>query len=358
MSGAAATLWKTRMLAFYLPQFHPIPENDQWWGRGFTEWTNVARAKPLFRGHYQPHIPADLGFYDLRLPEVRKAQAQLAAAHGVEGFCYWHYWFSGKRLLERPFEEVLRSGQPDFPFALAWANESWSRRWLGEERDILQKQAYSADDDRAHARWLAHAFSDRRYIRLEGRPLFLVYRPADLPDAVATTTIVREVCRAEGAGDPFLVGINAHCKHVDCRTIGFDDTLDFEPQLSVLPGLLNDGPSLIKLAQNLRLGLPSARLKICDDLDARRAMRAHRPSWPTFPSLFVGWDNTPRRGRNGMIITGSTPERFEAALNVVVDDVCNRPANQRLVFLNAWNEWAEGNHLEPDLDSAADTSKR
>ena len=263
-------LWKARMLAFYLPQFHPIPENDRWWGHGFTEWTNVARATPLFRGHYQPHVPADLGFYDLRLAEARAAQARVASAHGIEGFCYWHYWFHGQRLVERPFEEVLCSGEPDFPMALAWANESWSRRWLGEERDILQEQIYSAEDDRAHARWLAKAFGDRRYVRVEGRPLFLIYRPSDLPDAHATTTTLREVCRAEGVGEPYLVGINAHATHVDCRALGFDDTLHFEPQLGVLPDFNKDKASLGKLARNERLGVTSARLKVYDYEEARK----------------------------------------------------------------------------------------
>ncbi len=154
-----------RLIAFHLPQFHPIPENDAWWGKGFTEWTNVARARPLFRGHYQPRHPADLGYYDLRLPETRAVQAELAQTYGIEGFCYWHYWFHGYRLLERPVEEILASGQPDFPFCLAWANESWSRSWLGDDREVLVEQSYSEKDDVAHAHWLAAVFDDPRYIR-------------------------------------------------------------------------------------------------------------------------------------------------------------------------------------------------
>src|ERR671916_3063151 len=146
-----------RLIAFYLPQFPPTPQNDEWWGKGFTEWTNVSKAKPLFAGHYQPHVPANLGFYDLRVPEARQAQANLARRYGIEGFCYWHYWFEGKRLLETPFNEVLSSGQPDFPFCLAWANETWSKRWLGENKDILQEQTYSLKDDLAHIRWLMKA---------------------------------------------------------------------------------------------------------------------------------------------------------------------------------------------------------
>jgi lipopolysaccharide biosynthesis protein len=187
-----------RFIAFYLPQYHPIPENDEWWGRGFTEWMNVSRAKPLFDGHYQPHLPAKLGFYDLRVPEVRQAQADLARRHGIEGFCYWHYWFEGKRLLERPFNEVLSSGQPDFPFCLAWANETWSRRWLGEDKDILQEQTYSLEDDLDHITWLMEAFADPRYIRVHGRPLFLIYKPFDLPDPERTTETFRSECVRNG----------------------------------------------------------------------------------------------------------------------------------------------------------------
>ncbi|MDQ1479597.1 MAG: hypothetical protein QOI44_458, partial [Actinomycetota bacterium] len=188
---------RARVLAFYLPQFHPIPENDLWWGPGFTEWTNVAQAQAAFAGHYQPHLPGELGFYDLRLPETRSAQAALASEHGIEGFCYWHYWFSGRRLLERPFDEVLASGEPDFPLCLAWANESWSRRWMGDGKDLLLAQEYSLADDIEHARWLAHAFADPRYVRIGDRPVFLVYRPRDLPSARRTTDIIRrEVTRA------------------------------------------------------------------------------------------------------------------------------------------------------------------
>src|SRR5262245_48407283 len=197
------------LIAFYLPQYHPIPENDAWWGKGFTEWTNVSKARPLFRGHDQPRRPTDLGYYDLRVPETRFAQAELARAYGLEGFCYWHYWFEGRRLLERPFNEVLASGEPDFPFCLAWANETWSRRWLGEERDILMKQGYSTEDDRNHGRWLTRAFADPRYIRIGGRPVFLIYRPFDLPEPRATTDAFRGACVKEGLPEPHLIGVDA-----------------------------------------------------------------------------------------------------------------------------------------------------
>ena len=169
-------------LAFYLPQYHPIPENDEWWGKGFTEWINVTRARPLFPGHYQPHVPGELGYYDLRVPEVREAQAELARSHGIYGFVYYHYWFHGKRLLERPFDEVLSSGAPDFPFALCWANEEWTRNWDGRTGRVLMPQEFSDQDDLDHIRWLLTAFADHRYIKIDGRPLMLIYRPAQLPD--------------------------------------------------------------------------------------------------------------------------------------------------------------------------------
>jgi lipopolysaccharide biosynthesis protein len=318
-----------RLIAFYLPQFHPVPENDSWWGKGFTEWTNVARAMPLFPGHYQPRLPSDLGYYDLRVPEVREKQAELARRFGIEGFCYWHYWFHGTRLLERPFEEVLASGEPDFPFCLSWANETWSRRWLGEERDVLLAQTYSDEDDRNHARWLVQAFADPRYLSVDGRPLFLVYNPADLPRPETTTAVIREESLRHGLADPYLVGVCSHSQR-DWRHHGFDANLDFEPQLGVLPGPLEDG------------------LKIYDYTLARERMVSRARDYSSIPCVLVSWDNTPRRGNDGIVFINSTPEAFEAGLRDAIASVEDEPAGRRLVFVNAWNEWAEGNHLEPD----------
>ncbi len=345
---ATGNVTKARLIAFYLPQFHPIPENDEWWGKGFTEWTNVARARPLFRGHYQPHVPGDLGFYDLRLPEARAAQAELAGEYGIEGFCYWHYWFHGKRLLERPFNEVLSSGQPDFPFCLAWANELWSRRMVAEEGDVLQDQTYSPEDDRNHIRWLVQAFADPRYIQVGGRPLFLVYIPCDLPEPNRTTDLFRGECVRHGLPEPYLLGINGHHPDVDYRDLGFDGTLDFQPELGVLPDFLDDGAKLSKLLRNGLAGVASANLKVYDYTTARRLMTKHR-SFPVYPCIFVGWDNTPRRGSNGIIMIKSSPEAFESGLSALVQAQSGKPYDDRLVFINAWNEWAEGNHLEPDL---------
>src|SRR5437667_7337089 len=219
-----------RAIAFYLPQFHPIPENDAWWGKGFTEWSNVVKAKPLFRGHYQPHLPADLGFYDLRLPETRQAQADLARQYGIYGFCYYHYWFNGQRLLGRPLDDVLASGKPDFPFCLCWANENWTRRWDGRERELLMEQRYSDDDDRAHMRWLAEAFGDERYIRVNNKPLFLVYRASRIPDPLRTTTIWRDEAQRLGFGDLYLCRVESFAdERDDPLRIGFDAAVEFQP---------------------------------------------------------------------------------------------------------------------------------
>lgn len=322
---------KARVIAFYLPQFHPIRENDKWWGKGFTEWSNVTKAQPLFNGHYQPHIPANLGFYDLRVPETRKAQADLARRHGIEAFCYWHYWFKGRRLLERPFDEVLASGEPGFPFCLAWANESWSRRWLGEERETLLKQTYSDADDVRHARWLVRAFADKRYVRIRGRPVFLIYQPNHLPKPKATISAIRAECVRVRIPDPYLVGIASHAIN-DFRQLGFDANLNFEPQLGAIPGSLTDDG-----------------LKIYDYASARRQMANRKGDFPSHPCIVVSWDNTPRRGDRGIVFINSTPGHFEEGLREVVAGVRRKPLEERLVFVNAWNEWAEGNHLEPDL---------
>ncbi len=341
-----------RLIAFHLPQFHPVPENDRWWGKGFTEWTNVARARPLFRGHDQPRLPADLGYYDLRLPEARAAQAELARNHGIEGFCYWHYWFHGERLLERPVNEILASGQPDFPFCLAWANESWSRNWLGDahDRNILVQQSYSDEDDRTHARWLARAFADPRYIRIHGRPLLVVYKPKALPDPRRTTDTFRGECMRLGLPEPYLVGVDAHCFGTDLREFGFDMTEHHEPQLGVLaPDVFTDAALRSKLQRNLMRGILSSTFKIYSYAKATALMARVRPKFPHFPCCFVGWDNTARRGRNAIVMVGSTPELFRGQLSMMARSVRHKDPEERVVFINAWNEWAEGMYLEPDM---------
>ena len=336
-----------RAIAFHLPQFHPIPENDEWWGKGFTEWTNAVKATPQFSGHYQPHLPADLGFYDLRLPEARAAQAELAANYGIYGFCYYHYWFSGRRLLGRPLDEILDSGQPDFPFCLCWANESWTRGWLGQDQQVLISQSYNSDEELRHAFWLANVFADPRYVRKDGRAIFLVYRPGNLPEPRSLIETLRTACNKNGDKDPYLIGVDAHHVGQDFRNNGFDATLAFEPQLGALPGAFDDAFSLRKLWRNLRLGVLSGKLKVYDYTEARQKMLSLLRPFPTIPCVFVGWDNTPRRGPKGLIVVNSSPQTFGSALEVEVTKLRTSSDSDPILFINAWNEWAEGNHLEP-----------
>jgi glycosyltransferase involved in cell wall biosynthesis len=327
-----------RLVALYLPQFHPIPENDAWWGEGFTEWNNVSSAKPLFPGHYQPHVPADLGFYDLRLPETRQAQADLAREFGIHGFCYYHYWFHGKELLERPFAEVLASGEPDFPFCLCWANEPWSRRWDGREDDVLQPQRYSQKDDLAHIRSLLPALGDRRAITIAGRPLFIVYQARDLPDPARTVDTWRREVEREGLGEPYLVAVETGWDEGwDATTMGFDAKLMFRPQFTHLrktPWLQVEGPDAIEVHDYGR---------------SWPALAAPEPvSYPHYEMVCPSWDNSPRAGERAVVLHDSTPAAYGEWLAEVLDRAARRPEEERLVFVNAWNEWAEGCHLEPD----------
>jgi len=323
---------RARAIAFYLPQFHPIPENDEWWGRGFTEWVNVAKAKPLFPGHYQPHLPADLGFYDLRLPEARQAQADLAREYGIHGFCYYHYWFNGKRLLERPFDEVLASRHPSLPFCLCWANENWTRRWDGQDDQILVDQTYSENDDRAHIRWLLRAFRDERYIRIGGRPLFLVYRANKLADPMKTTAIWREEARRSGVGDLYLCRVESFADERDDPTIiGFDAAVEFQPDWCNY-----DVPRRVRGHNVYEFSL------VVDQM-----LRKGAPAYKRFPCVMPSWDNSPRRRAGATIFRGSTPALYEKWLKAATRKVVAAGAEEPIVFINAWNEWAEGNHLEP-----------
>ena len=346
-----------RAIAFHLPQFHPIPENDKWWGKGFTEWTNVVGARPLFPGHYQPHLPADLGFYDLRLSEARAAQAELAASYGIFGFCFYHYWFNGRQVLERPVNEVWKSGEPDFPFCLCWANENWTRQWDGLNSHVLLEQRYSAADDLSHIRSLIPLFLDRRYIRIADRPLFLVYRTSRLPEPEKTAAAWRREAERAGLNGLFLVRVESFSdEYGDPRNIGFDSSLEFQPRWSVL------SKSRIwrrKWWHRRRLRTVETAFYdnvVCDYEDlVKDALATHVPAYPRIPCVCPGWDNSPRRKHGATIFINSTPEIYERWLLEVVN---RRRASittsenagitqDSFVFINAWNEWAEGNHLEP-----------
>jgi lipopolysaccharide biosynthesis protein len=340
-SGANIDRSRTKLIAFYLPQYHPIPENDEWWGKGFTEWTNVVKARPLFRGHYQPHLPADLGFYDLRLTEAREAQAALAKKYGIYGFCYYHYWFNGRRLLERPFNEVLNSGNPVFPFCLCWANENWTRRWDGREQQILMEQTYSPQDDLNHIRWLVRAFLDPRYIRVEGKPLFLVYRVGNLPSPAQTAQVWRDEARKAGVGEIFLCSVESNFagSQLNPSSIGFDAAVEFQP--SSLPAALG------KRAWGRLLRTLGSKATIKYAEVVRRAMQAEAPSYLRFRCVTPSWDNTARRKAAATVLAGSSPEQYSQWLSCALRESPRLQNGDKFLFVNAWNEWAEGNHLEP-----------
>ena len=329
----------------YLPQYHQIPENDKWWGEGFTEWTNVRKAQPRFDGHYQPHIPRELGYYDLRNPKVHVQQAELAKAYGIGGFCYYHYWFNGKRLLEHPFNEILASGKPDFPFCLCWANENWTRRWDGEEREVLMAQDHSHEDDLEHINSLIPAFRDKRYIRVNGRPLFLVYKTNLLPDPKKTAEIWREAARKAGIGELYLVRIENHFKGYDPppHEIGFDAATEFAPYWGCCGEKVSDRVEMYDEYRN------------CNPLvyDYDRIMLGmlgrSKPEYKMFRGVFPSWDNSARRKNDPVMFVNSSPEKYAFWLSQVARyTLQNFQGDERLIFINAWNEWGEGCHLEPD----------
>ncbi len=338
-----------KLIAFYLPQFHPIPENDEWWGKGFTEWTNVAKARPLFKGHYQPRIPADLGFYDLRVPEVRSAQAELARYAGVYGFAYWHYWFAGRRILQRPFTEVLFSKSPDFPFCLAWANETWSGIWHGNPERILIEQTYPGKEDhKEHFKCVLPAFLDDRYIRVDGRPVFYIYSPFKFPELEAFMGLWNELARESGLSGIYFIGrANDETQCLLLSKMGFD---------GIQTNWLNDAMKKVNRARFIvdRLSRHfsdnNLMLDIWDYTDIspflNNALDRNRGIHPT---ILSGWDNTPRSGKNGRILKNFSPSAFATHVERVANHVSDKPHNDNLVFLRSWNEWAEGNYVEPDL---------
>ena len=330
-----------KLLAYYLPQFHPIPENDRWWGEGFTEWTNVARATPAFPGHNQPDFPGPLGFYDLRVPEVLRRQVAMAKHHGIAGFCFHYYWFSGKRLLELPLERYLRDPACDLPFCLNWANENWSRRWDGKEQEILMRQEHSPEDDRAIMRDLMRYFADPRYIRVAGRPVLLVYHAALLPDMAVTLQRWRQCCKEYGEASPYCVMVQSFSNH-DPRQYGFDAAAQFPPHLSQnsagfrTTSIRGMTPNFVGTV----IAYEEMREQTLAGLDA---------PFPLFPCVCPGWDNTPRRGNAATIYAGATPAKYANWLRRACEFAAKTlPEDRTFVFVNAWNEWGEGAHLEPN----------
>ncbi len=332
---------KARIIAFYLPQYFPIPENDEWHGKGFTEWTNVTKAKPMFRGHYQPILPSELGFYDLRVPETRDVQAELAQEYGVEAFCYWHYWFGeGKRILERPFKEVLESGKPDFPFCLAWANASWTGIWYGMEKTQLLEQKYLGEhDDTEHFYSLLDAFKDPRYLRVHNKPLFFMYAPTDHPYMTEFMKLWQKLALKEGLDGIYFVGAT----YAEYDLPGFDGSARIDPFEIPKQSKFNRLLSLMK--QHL-FGYPRRIIQYDDVIKAleKKTLRENE-----YPVITPNWDNTARSGTRGSVIVNANPEKFGLMIRNALKKIEHRKPDEKIIFVEAWNEWAEGNYLEPDI---------
>jgi len=346
-----------KTIAFYLPQFHPTPQNDEWWGPGFTEWTNVAKARPLFRGHYQPDIPADLGFYDLRLPETREAQAELAKQHGIHGFCYWHYWFAGTSMLERPFNEVLNSGKPDFPFCLAWANHTWSRIWEGLSEKILIEQTYPGmEDHKNHFYSLLESFKDDRYIKIDGKPLFLIFDPMSIPESKLVLDYWRELAQLSGLKGLYIVASLEDVLSVDLEV--------WDPKVHGFDAVTVSNQTAIAHAKEVTNNIRTKLKKIWHKLPYFNNRPFHiyryKDALPYFfasttndtkyhPCIVPNWDNTPRHGKKGVVLLKPTPELFRLQVREAILRVFNKKDDRSLIFIKSWNEWAEGNYLEPSI---------
>ena len=361
---------KARIIGLYLPQYHPIPENDEWWGKGFTEWNNVVKARPLFRGHYQPHLPADLGFYDLRLPEVREQQAELAREAGLEGFCYYHYWFgNGRQLLQRPFEEVLASGKPDFPFCLCWANHDWtSKTWekgSSLRRDtMIMKMEYSREDYVAHFNYVLPAFRDPRYITVDGKPLFAVWQPKGIPDCREFIDLWQQLARENGLKGIHFVGQTENTgKAIEGQKANY---FSADMAKEYYQSILNMGFDAVMSQGFLRAtGLAKGRRRMMLEMLAFKTFRptyskidyshlmdnyyVEEDRWENvYPTLLPQWDRTPRAGKKTFLLTDSTPERFQHYTEKAIKLVSNKQPEHQILFLKAWNEWGEGDYVEPD----------
>lgn len=338
---------KIKVIAYYLPQFHPIPENDEWWGKGFTEWTNVAKAKPLFRGHEQPKVPADLGFYDLRLPEVREAQTELAKEAGVSAFCYWHYWFgNGKRLLERPLREVVESGTPDFPFCLAWANHTWMKKtWNSDvsrlSKEVLIEQKYPGEKDiDDHFFSLLSTFKDRRYFKINNKLVFVIYNIKELPNADLFIDRWQELALINNLPGFYFI---AHTFDVEFNMNKYKkiDAINLH--------LLHEAFKETKLKAVISL-LLKRPLNVIDYSKAMKFWESDLFKQPKiYPTIYPNWDTSPRLGKTAAILKNSNPDIFAKHIDNIFNLINKKESEDKVVFLKSWNEWAEGNYLEPDL---------
>lgn len=369
---------KARVIALYLPQFHPTPENDRWWGPGFTEWTNVAKAKPLFRGHQQPRIPADLGFYDLRLPETREQQAQLAREAGVEGFCYYHYWFgNGRQLLERPLQEVVASGKPDFPFCICWANHTWSnktweRKSAVQKNSVLMEQTYpGTEDDIAHFNTLLPMFKDRRYMTVDGKLIFAIYDPFGFKNVQQFIATWRRLAEENGLPGFHFIGMTPSTLTVRTAPDGTRQRVmpNLESSAEIYRRVLDLGFDAVNSLGKRRgemfyegkwkniaktvlrhIGFPTGSMRY----DYERTVRnyfAPEDTWENvYPSILPQWDRTPRVASMDGVYVNATPEKFENHIRQALSLIKDKQPEHRILFLKSWNEWGEGNYVEPDME--------
>lgn len=345
-----------KTIAFYLPQYRPTPHNDEWWGKGFTEWTNVAKAPKLYRGHYQPHIPADLGFYDLRLPEVRRQQAELAKEAGVFGFCYYHYWFgNGHVELDETLQEVVELGEPDFPFCVCWANESWGKKMWNQDGNVAQvkvianQQYPGSKDNEDHFNFLLETFKDKRYIRINDKPLFIIYRPLKFIDIGDFMSQWNELGKKAGIGEFHFAGYtqNIEEEYINLTELGLDSIIvcNFTEPLYAGHKQSKWRRAILKLIRML-LNRPT----IIDYKKAIKYLYSSRFKDKTiWPTLVPNWDHTPRSGKNGYLYSNSTPELFKQHAQQVLSAIKGKDELNQVVFLKSWNEWGEGNYMEPDL---------
>ena len=343
---------ETQIIAYYLPQYHPTKHNDEWWGKGFTEWTNVAKAKKLYPGHYQPKVPSELGFYDLRLPQVREEQVKLAKEAGITGFCYYHYWFSkGHEELDMPFKEVVRTGKPDFPFCLCWANESWYSKFWNKDgtakKKLLAEQLYPGrEDNEAHFYSLLEAFRDGRYIKINEKLLFVIYQPLKFEDFKGFKEQWNALAKKNSLPEFYFVGQSLSKNDTDkIIKIGFDavnhchrldNYYQYNNSISFLMRVFNKIGKLL----NIPFIIPYAKA-------IQNAIFEEDFREDVFPTMMPNWDHTPRSGSGGTVLHNSTPELFERHAFQVLDTTLNK--QNKVVFVKSWNEWGEGNYLEPDL---------
>ncbi len=361
-----------KIIAFYLPQFHSIPENDQWWGKGFTEWTNVKKAKPLYRGHYQPRIPLDENYYNLLDPGVMRWQVDLARKYGVYGFCFYHYWFDGHMLLEKPVDMYLENKDLDLSYCLSWANEDWTNAWAGKDTKTLITQNYGDEDEWArHMEYLLPHFEDNRYIHFDNKPLLIIYRPEIIPQLNRMLDFMNDYARTRGHKGISFAYQNVHFDLIEgADKSKFELNIEYQPTYALaadrsekeiagdarketLKGYLRRSAFAehLRAFRNTRLYYylrDLKRIKTYDyDTMWRRVLEREPADSKCVPGAFVDWDNSPRKGNLGFVFQGATPEKFRKYLTVQIQRA-RKIYNKDMIFLFAWNEWAEGGYMEPD----------